>query len=56
MKVRIETYLGESEEPESERVIDHDDSLHRQWLGKHIFWAVRNGRAVTITPVEGEEA
>lgn len=36
----------------AERVIDHDDREHRQWLGKHAFWAMRNRVEVTTRPVQ----
>ncbi len=32
------------------KVIDHDEHLSRVWLGKHCFWAMRNGRTVTTSP------
>ena len=48
----VETYFGDSDEPESERQINHSDPLHRKWLGSHTFWALRNGREVRTYPVE----
>ena len=60
----VETYFGDSDEPESERQINHSDEpeserqinhsdpLHRKWLGSHTFWALRNGREVRTYPVE----
>lgn len=36
---------------ESARVIDHDNRDDRVWLGKHCFWAMRNGKSVTTLPV-----
>lgn len=50
--VTVETYTKESDDPESERAINHGDSLHRDWLAKHLFWAMRNGREVVIRPQE----
>lgn len=38
-------------EMESLKVIDHDNSSDRKWLASHLFWAMRNGRTVTIQPV-----
>lgn len=32
------------------RIIDHDDFEDRKWLGKHCFWAMRNGRSVETSP------
>ncbi len=52
INVTVETYLPNSEDPESERTINHADNLHRQWLEKHTFWAMRNGREVVIRPQE----
>lgn len=46
----VTTFIGDSEEAESERNINHADGLHRKWLEKHLFWALRNGRTVTIEP------
>jgi len=36
---------------ESAKIIDHNDSSDRKWLGAHCFWAFRNQRRVTTTPV-----
>lgn len=36
---------------ESTKLIDHNDSSDRKWLGSHCFWAMRNKRRVTTTPV-----
>lgn len=36
---------------ESEKVIDHDNSSDRKWLGGHCFWAMRNDRRVETTPL-----
>lgn len=41
-----------NEIPENTRRIDHDDPLHRKWLGSHCFWALRNNREVRTLPVE----
>jgi hypothetical protein len=48
--VTVETYLPNSDDPESQREINHADNLHRQWLDKHTFWAMRSGREVIIRP------
>lgn len=50
--IEVETYEGDNEEPESVRTIDHNDTIHRQWLGKHCFWALRNNRTVVTTPIK----
>ena len=31
---------------ESRKTINHNDRDDRVWLGKHCFWAFRNGRSV----------
>jgi hypothetical protein len=50
--VKIDTFhVADPDEVETSRLISHDDDIHRRWLEKHIFWAVRNGRGVEITPV-----
>lgn len=38
-----------------ERIINHDDREHRQWLGKHAFWAMRNHHEVVTSPVVEEQ-
>ena len=38
-------------ETESEKIIDHSNPSDRKWLGSHCFWAMRNGRRVTTTPI-----
>ncbi len=36
-----------------EKIIDHDDPEARQWLGRHAYWAMRDGFSeVTTRPVE----
>lgn len=37
------------------RVIDHSDRESRIWLGKHCYWALRNGVTVRTGPI-GEGA
>lgn len=50
----VETFEGDNDFPEMERTINHNDSLYRNWLDKHLFWAFRNNRAVHISPVGDE--
>jgi len=38
------------------RYIDHNIPEDRQWLGKHAFWAMRNGASVLTEPVQDEES
>ncbi len=40
-----------SGEVELTKVIDHNDRDDRVWLGRHCYWAFRNGRAITTAPV-----
>ena len=53
IKVVVSTFNGE--EPEGDpRHIDMCDSIHANWLRKHIFWAACNGFSVKIEPEEGK--
>lgn len=40
---------------QSARLIDHNYKPHRDWLGKHCFWAMRAGLAVATAPVQKDE-
>ncbi|MDK3017601.1 hypothetical protein [Pseudodonghicola flavimaris] len=40
---------------ESEEIMDHDNRRHRATLEGRLHWALRNGRAVTIGPMEVPE-
>jgi hypothetical protein len=51
VRVVIESADGRSE-PDHDRVGDHNYQDFRDWIMKTTHWAVRNGRKVTITPVE----
>lgn len=58
IKVMVETYsldAPETDTPDSERVIDHADGIHRQWLEKHIFWGIRNNREIRVYPIGDED-
>ena len=35
----------------SERIIDHNNSEQRRWLGRHCHWAFRNQHSITTTPL-----
>lgn len=39
-------------DPDHDRVGDHNYQDFRVWIEQTTHWAVRNGRSVTITPVE----
>jgi hypothetical protein len=48
--VEVTTFLAvDPDTVETTRTIDHNDSLHRAWLEKHMHWALRNGRGVEVT-------
>ena len=51
VRVVIKPVDGKSE-PDHDRVIDHNYQDARDWILQTTHWAVRNGRSVTITPVE----
>ncbi|MDK3016510.1 hypothetical protein [Pseudodonghicola flavimaris] len=40
---------------ESEEVMDHDNHRHRATLEGRMHWALRNGRTVTVGPMEVPE-
>jgi hypothetical protein len=61
IRVYVETFTldgagiaGQSGMPrlEATKMIDHSNSSDRKWLTNHSFWAMRNARKVSITPVE----
>lgn len=35
---------------ESQKIVDHNKSSDRKWLGTHCHWAFRNNRKVEIHP------
>lgn len=51
LPLKITTYRPGTDEIESERIIDHASHKDRVWLGKHCFWAVRNGLGVDTEPL-----
>lgn len=52
VKLRVDTFqVAAPDDIETSRDIDHVYKMDRQWLVKHLFWAVRNGRGVEITPL-----
>lgn len=50
LKLRVETWNCATDECESVKTIDHNDANDRAWLGKHCYWAFRNGRGVVTRP------
>ena len=39
------------DQPVHDRTGDHNDRFFREWVGKTIWWALRNGKSVTFYPV-----
>lgn len=53
--VEVRTFLNATpDEIDTTRVIDHADPLHRAWLAKHSFWALRNDRGIELQVVEAQ--
>lgn len=52
LKLKVETRNLETQELESEKVIDHDVKEDRVWLGRHCYWAFRNNRSILTYPTE----
>ena len=52
--VVVRTYYPDGT-TQSARLIDHNYKPHRDWLGKHCFWAMREGLAVATSPVQKGE-
>lgn len=53
--VIVETYLATENwqhmRPESTKIIDHNNSSDRKWLGNHCHWGLRNGRIILTQAV-----
>jgi hypothetical protein len=49
--LKVITFKVGSVDIENERVIDHNSHSDRVWLGKHCYWAFRNGFGVETEPV-----
>lgn len=45
-----ETYDETTGEMEQSREVDHDNPNDRKWMGRHSFWAARNGKRFTTYP------
>ena len=52
--VVVRTYYPDGT-TQSARLIDHNYKPHREWLGKHCYWAMREGLAVATAPVQKDE-
>lgn len=53
MKLRVDTFqTANPDEVEFSRDIDYKFKSDREWLNKHICWAIHNGRGVEVTPLE----
>lgn len=56
VKVICETIDLATGKVEGKRTIDHDNPDHRQWMGRHAYWAMRNRKKfVTYPKVVGEK-
>jgi hypothetical protein len=55
LRLVVETANVITGQIEGRKVIDHNNREDRVWLGKHCFWAFRNGRSVK-TFAEGRDA
>ena len=60
LNVTCETVDLETQQIEGVRIIDHTIAEHRQWLGRHAYWAMRNGKmlrtyAQTSTALQGDD-
>lgn len=51
----VTTHNAETGEIEQRKVVDHNDHNTRVWLGKHCFWAFRNNKGVTTTPLKSRD-
>ena len=49
--LKVITFKAGSDEIENERIIDHNNHSDRVWLGKHCYWAFRNGFGIETEPV-----
>lgn len=43
--------LSDPDAPPRRNVVDHNVHSDRLWLGKHSYWAIRNGHSVTTAPI-----
>lgn len=50
LKLRVVSKNMQTSVIELDKTIDHNNRDDRVWLGKHCFWAFRNGRSVTTEP------
>jgi hypothetical protein len=56
VKIRVDTFhINDPDEIESSRDLDHGRGSDREWLQRHMFWALRNDRGVEISPVVSEQ-
>jgi hypothetical protein len=47
----VTTTNAKTLEVDSVKEIDHGDKSDRIWLGRHCFWAIRNGLKVSTEPL-----
>ena len=57
-RVPVEVITRNTNDPDEaprRRLINHAIDSDRRWLGKHAYWALRNGYAVNTVPLSPEE-
>lgn len=47
LPVAVVTRKMDSDEPSNTKIVDHNNPMHRRWMGRHCFWAFRNGHSIT---------
>lgn len=50
--VTVITEDVQTEEIDSVKDFDQNNPKSRDWFDKHIWWAMRNGKSVTLIPTE----
>lgn len=50
--IRVSTIILETGQVESVRWMNHYSKEDRVWLGRHCYWAFRNGRSILTEPGE----
>lgn len=56
VKVICETIDLATGKVEGKRLVDHDNPEHREWMGRHAYWAMRCGKKfITYPKVAGKK-
>jgi hypothetical protein len=50
VKVICETIDLATGKVEGKRLVDHDNPEHREWMGRHAYWAMRSGKKFVTYP------